>query len=142
MFLKVLNFLQALRSESGLLDGLRVRVSNALSAMDSSILHVTQECGRLRGTRAGIELTLDGVEIQLQKERDLLLNSINELECFLAGVVDQIGATRGVKEALERDWSDKMISFRIDDGAQRLANHASGAAVVNNYPGVGRWQEG
>jgi len=92
-----------------------------------------------RLSRIGIDLTRDDVEEELQKERDLVLVAQRRLEEIVAQVRDQIGKNRAAKERLERDWSDKMQSFRIDDLASRLRPDDP---TLLNHPGVARFQDG
>lgn len=61
------------------------------------------------------------------------------LEEMAAQVRDQIGKNRASKERLEREWSDKIQAFRIDDLASRLRPDDP---TLLNYPGVARFQEG
>ncbi|OXA56305.1 Tektin-1, partial [Folsomia candida] len=131
-----------LRESTDHLQNVRARVANALAATGAAILHVVNECIRLRTTRIGIDLTLDLVEEELQIERGLILDAINQLETFEDQVREQIGIQRGVKENLERDWSDKMVAFRIDEAAYRMLPGSRETVTMLRYPAVARFPEG
>ncbi|CAG7826748.1 unnamed protein product [Allacma fusca] len=128
-----------MREETRLLQELRTRVENAIRATADLILHIVNECLRRRLSRIGIDLTRDDVEEELQKERDMVVMAQQRLQEFGEQVLDQIGKIRAAKERLERDWSDKLQAFRIDDCASRLR---PGNPTMINYPGVARFQEG
>ena len=122
-----------------MLQELRIRVENAIRATSDLILHIVNECLRRRLSRIGIDLTRDDVEEELQKERDMVVMAQERLQEFAEQVRDQIGKLRAAKERLERDWSDKMQAFRIDDCGSRLRPDNP---TLLNYPGVARFQEG
>jgi len=128
-----------MREETRLLEELRIRVENSIRATADLILHIVNECLRRRLSRIGIDLTRDDVEEELQKERDMVLRAQQRLEDMANQVRDQIGKDRAAKERLERDWSDKMQAFRIDDLAGRLKPDNP---TLLNYNGVARFQEG
>jgi len=131
--------MQDMREEARLLEEVRIRVENAIRATADLILHIVNECLRRRLSRIGIDLTRDDVEEELQKERDMVLMAQQRLEEIVTQVRDQIGKDRAAKERLEREWSDKMEAFRIDDLNGRLR---PGDPTLLNYHGVARFQEG
>jgi len=128
-----------MREETRLLEQMRIRTENSIRATADLILHIVNECLRRRLSRIGIDLTRDDVEEELQKERDLVLKAQMRLEEFAAQIRDQIGKNRASKERLEREWSDKQQSFRIDDSNSRLKPDNP---TLLNYAGVARFQEG
>lgn len=132
-------FIIEMREETRLLEELRIRNDNAIRTTADLILHIVNECLRRRINRIGIDLTRDDVEEELQKERDLVYMAQRRLEEIRDQIRDQIGKNRAAKERLERDWSDKTRAFRIDECNARLRPDNP---TLQNYPGVGRFQEG
>jgi len=128
-----------MREETRLLEELRIRTENAIRATVDLILHIVNECLRRRLSRIGIDLTRDDVEEELQKERDMVLMAQKRLENIVTQVRDQIGKNRASKERLEREWSDKIQAFRIDDLGSRLRPDNP---TLLNYAGVARFQKG
>ncbi|XP_074775318.1 tektin-4 [Athene noctua] len=116
--------IEDLDAETSLLAAQKLRLERALdaTAMPYAIATDNLQC---RERRQPPDLICDEVERELLKEAELIRDIQELLKRTLIQAVNQIRLNRDHKEVCERDWSDKVETYSIDDKCGRYSNQST-----------------
>ncbi|NWS88295.1 TEKT4 protein, partial [Toxostoma redivivum] len=126
-----------LDAETNLLAAQKLRLQRALDATEVPYAVVIDnlEC---RERRQPPDLVIDEVERQLLKEADLIRDIRELLKRTIIQATTQIRSNRIQKENCERDWSDKVETFHMDD---KCAGYCSDSTNVQSHPSSVKFEE-
>ncbi|KAG9332071.1 hypothetical protein JZ751_016167 [Albula glossodonta] len=96
---------------------------------------VSQECLYHREKRMSIDLVHDDVEKDLIREVEVIKSCQERMRLHLERAVAQLAANRAAQHELERDVSDKVSAYRIDDRCHQLRNTSDG---ISYHRGIER----
>ncbi|XP_004627973.1 tektin-4 [Octodon degus] len=113
-----------LAAETDLLLAQKQRLERALDATALPFSMVTDHL-QCRERRQHPDLVRDRVEIELLKEAELIRNIQELLKRTILQAVDQIRLNREHKEICERDWSDKVEAYNIDETCCHYHNQST-----------------
>ncbi|XP_032856655.2 tektin-4 [Tyto alba] len=113
-----------LDAETGLLAAQKQRLERALDATAVPYAIATDNL-QCRERRQRPDLVSDEVERELLKEAELIGNVRELLKRTLMQAVDQMRLNRDHKEVCEKDWSDKVETYNIDDKCGRYSNQST-----------------
>lgn len=130
--------IEDLIAETDLLVKEKRRLQAALDATTSPLHIATETLNNRELHRYGVDRVVDGVEIQLRKEIDLINNVQHLHRRTLEECERQIKANRNAKHNLEMDWSNKFEAQRADNKAWSRKNTD---VDIMYYPGAARYQE-
>lgn len=134
---KVEKALQAMDDEIFKLDENRSKLKTA-----SKILMmpeaISRECLELRTNRYEPDLVRDDAEQELIKEMAIVGEIRRVFQNTLMKVDVQMANNRAAKSAIEFDWSDKMVSLKLD---RKNLNMSSDSSLILWHPGVARWPD-
>uniref|UniRef100_A0A8C0ID47 Tektin n=1 Tax=Bubo bubo TaxID=30461 RepID=A0A8C0ID47_BUBBB len=116
--------IEDLDAETGLLAAQKLRLERALdaTALPYAIATDNLQC---RERRQSPDLVCDEVEKELLKEAELIRDIQELLKRTLLQAVNQMRLNRDHKEVCERDWSDKVETYNIDDKCGRYSNQST-----------------
>uniref|UniRef100_A0A8C8EDR7 Tektin n=1 Tax=Otus sunia TaxID=257818 RepID=A0A8C8EDR7_9STRI len=116
--------IEDLDAETGLLAAQKLRLERALdaTALPYAIATDNLQC---RERRQSPDLVCDEVERELLKETELIRDIQELLKRTLLQAVNQMRLNRDHKEVCERDWSDKVETYDIDDKCGRYSNQST-----------------
>ncbi|KAI1886587.1 hypothetical protein AGOR_G00197340 [Albula goreensis] len=120
--------------EINLLTDVKRRLERALAETEGP-LQVSQECLYHREKRMSIDLVHDDVEKDLIREVEVIKSCQERMRLHLERAVAQLAANRGAQHELERDVSDKVSAYRIDDRCHQLRNTSDG---ISYHRGIER----
>jgi tektin-4 len=127
----------SITKEIEVLDEERARLKGA-----SRILNlpeaISRECLELRTHRYEPDLVRDDTEQELIKEVAIVGEIRRVFNKLLNEVDTQMAMNRAAKSAIEMDWSDKMVSLKLDRKNLSLTPQSN---LIQNHPGVARWPE-
>ncbi|NXO03169.1 TEKT4 protein, partial [Rhinopomastus cyanomelas] len=116
--------IEELDAETGLLAAQKVRLERALGATELPYT-ITTDNLQCRERRQPPDLVRDDVERELLKEAELIRNVQELLKRTLVQAANQMRSNRDQKEVCERDWSDKVETYHIDDTCGRYNNEST-----------------
>ncbi|CAH0403446.1 unnamed protein product [Chilo suppressalis] len=127
----------AMTNELEVLDEERARLKGA-----SRILNlpeaISRECLELRTHRYEPDLVRDDAEQELIKEVAIVGEIRRVFNKMLQQVQTQMSMNIAAKSAIEMDWSNKMISLKLDKMNLSMTPHSN---LILKHPGVARWPE-
>ncbi|NWS70608.1 TEKT4 protein, partial [Crotophaga sulcirostris] len=129
--------IEELDAETGLLAAQKRRLERALDAIELACAIATDNL-RCRERRQHPDLVSDEVERELLKELELIRNIQELLKRTLMQASNQMRINRDHKEICERDWSDKVEAYRIDDKCERYSNQSTN---IQFHPGSLKFEE-
>lgn len=134
---KVENMVQAITEETMTLDEYRARLKGAcrILMMPEAI---SKECLELRTNRTEPDLVRDDAEQELIKEVAIVGEIRRVFLETLAKVEVQMGKNKAAKVSIEFDWSDKMVSLKLD---RQNLSMTPDSNLILYHPGVARWPE-
>lgn len=97
-------------------------------------LNIAKECLEFRSQRTGIDLVRDDVEIELEKEVNLIEHVVKVLESKKDSSTEQIRLLRAAHYQLEQDLRDKFTASSIDEDCQSLQN--TSRSISNHHESV------
>uniref|UniRef100_A0A8C7ET40 Tektin n=1 Tax=Neovison vison TaxID=452646 RepID=A0A8C7ET40_NEOVI len=126
-----------LAAETDLLLAQKQRLQRALdaTAVPFSVATDNLQC---RERRQHPDLVRDFVEMELLKEAELIRNIQELLKRTITQAVNQIRLNREHKETCERDWSDKVEAYNID---QMCALYHNQSTEVQFHPHSAKFEE-
>ncbi|CAH0714794.1 unnamed protein product, partial [Brenthis ino] len=129
--------LQAMIDEINTLDEDRARLKGAcrILMMPEAI---SRECLELRTSRYEPDLVRDDAEQELIKEVAIVGEIRRVFMTTLAQVEEQMARNKSAKSSIEFDWSDKMITLKVDRTNATLSPKSN---LTQYHPGVARWPE-
>ncbi|XP_072946404.1 tektin-4-like [Epargyreus clarus] len=129
--------LHAITEEIDTLDQDRARLKGAcrILMMPEAI---SRECLELRTNRYEPDLVRDEAEQELVKEVAIVGEIRRVFMETLAKVENQMAMNKAAKISMEADWSDKMLSSRLDKQNLSLSPQSN---LILCHPGVARWPE-
>ncbi|XP_046972754.1 tektin-4-like [Vanessa cardui] len=129
--------LQAITDEINTLDEDRAKLKGAcrILMMPEAI---SRECLELRTGRYEPDLVRDDAEQELIKEVAIVGEIRRVFMNTLAKVEVQMEKNKAAKSSIEFDWSDKMISLKVDRKNVTLSPESN---LILYHPGVTRWPE-
>lgn len=133
-------------------------VENALKAMDNEIEAletdrrrlkgasrilmmpeaIAQECIELRTNRLEPDLVRDDAEQELVKEYSIVGEIRRLFQDTLRKVDVQLEEDRAAKASIESDWSDKIVSLKVDKTNLKMGPDST---LILKHKGVNRWPE-
>ncbi|NWI70133.1 TEKT4 protein, partial [Todus mexicanus] len=116
--------IEDLDAETGLLAAQKLRLERALDATELPYSIATDNL-QCRERRQPPDLVNDVVEKELLKEAELIRNIQELLKRTLSQTINQMRLNRDHKEICERDWSDKVEAYNIDDKCGRYSNQST-----------------
>ncbi|KAM9261327.1 tektin-4 [Cariama cristata] len=116
--------IEDLDAESSLLAAQKLRLERALDATEVSYAIATDNL-QCRERRQASDLVSDEVERELLKEAELIRNIQELLKRTLIQAGNQMRLNRDHKEICEKDWSDKVETYNIDDKCGRYSNQST-----------------
>ncbi|CAH2237982.1 jg7836 [Pararge aegeria aegeria] len=99
---------------------------------------ISRECLELRTGRYEPDLVRDDAEQELIKEVAIVGEIRRVFTDTLAKAEAQIEMNKAAKTAIEFDWSDKLISLKLDKLNSTLTPQSN---LILAHPGVTRWPE-
>lgn len=129
--------LDAMIKEIDTLDDERARLKGACRILNLPEM-ISRECLELRTHRYEPDLVRDDAEQELIKEVAIVGEIRRVFNNTLAEVETQMLMNKSAKSALEMDWSDKMVSLKLDRKNLSLTPESN---LLLNHPGVARWPE-
>lgn len=99
---------------------------------------ISRECLEIRTHRLEPDLVRDEAEQELIREVAIVGEIRKTFNETLIKVERQMEQNRAAKAAIEQDWSDKMVSLKVDKKNSDLSGDAS---IILFHPGVVRWPE-
>ncbi|CAH2098040.1 unnamed protein product [Euphydryas editha] len=129
--------LQAITDEINTLDEYRARLKGAcrILMMPEAI---SRECLELRTNRYEPDLVRDDAEQELIKEVAIVGEIRRVFMNTLAKVEEQMARNKAAKSSIEFDWSDKMVTLKVD---RKNATLSPDSNLILYHPGVARWPE-
>ncbi|XP_035257989.1 tektin-3 [Anguilla anguilla] len=121
-------------AEIGALTEVKRRLERALAETEGP-LQVSQECLYHREKRMSIDLVHDDVEKDLLKEVEVIKSCQERMRRHLDKAIAQLASNRGAQHELEKDASDKVSAYRIDDRCHQLRNQSDG---ISFHRGIDR----
>ncbi|NXS61985.1 TEKT4 protein, partial [Brachypteracias leptosomus] len=116
--------IEDLDAETGLLAAQKLRLERALDATEVPYVIATDNL-QCRERRQPPDLVRDEVEKELLKEAELIRSVQELLKRTLMQAVNQMGLNRDHKEVCEKDWSDKVKTYSVDDQCGRYSNQST-----------------
>lgn len=134
---EVENALKAMTNEIEALetDQRRLKGASRILMMPESI---SKECLDLRTNRLEPDLVRDDAEQELIKEYSIVGEIRKLFQDTLTKVGIQLEEDRAAKAAIESDWSDKIISLKIDKTNLKMGPDST---LILKHQGVNRWPE-
>lgn len=134
---EVENALKAMDNEIGALetDRRRLKAASRILMMPEAI---SSECIELRSNRLEPDLVRDDAEQELIKEYALVGEIRRLFEDTLRKVDVQLEENIASKSSIESDWSDKMVSLKVDNTNLKMGPDSS---LILKHQGVNRWPE-
>ncbi|XP_070579663.1 tektin-4-like [Ptychodera flava] len=129
--------IEEVRNETDLLCAQKKRLENALDATDIPLM-IAQDNLKCRARRQEVDLVQDNVELQLNKEVEIIMKVQDLLRRTIAQTDKQIKLNRGAKHKLTMDWSDKLEAFKIDEKCASLNNNSTD---IQYHEGSARFEE-
>ncbi|NP_001036873.1 testis specific tektin [Bombyx mori] len=99
---------------------------------------ISRECLELRTNRYEPDLVRDDAEQELIKEVAIVGEIRRVFMDTLAKVEEQMSMNKAAKASIEFDWSDKMVSLKLDTQNLKLSPDSN---LLLWHPGVARWPE-
>lgn len=99
---------------------------------------ISRECLELRTGRYEPDLVRDEAEQELIKEVSIVGEIRRVFNNTLAKVERQMEMNKAAKAAIELDWSDKLVSLKLDHLNAQLSPESN---LILVHPGVTRWPE-
>ncbi|CAG9568757.1 unnamed protein product [Danaus chrysippus] len=129
--------LDAMTEEINTLDNDRAKLKGAcrILMMPEAI---SRECLELRTNRYEPDLVRDDAEQELIKEVAIVGEIRRVFMNTLAKVEEQMAKNKAAKSSIEFDWSDKMVSLKVDRNISTLSPQSN---LILYHPGVARWPE-
>ncbi|NXG66477.1 TEKT4 protein, partial [Hemiprocne comata] len=116
--------IEDLDAETRLLAAQKLRLERALDATEVPYAIATDNL-QCRERRQPPDLVSDEVESELLKEAELIRSIQELLKRTLMQAANQMRLNRDHKEICERDWSDKVETYNIDDDCGRYSNQST-----------------
>ncbi|XP_065588872.1 tektin-4 [Cyrtonyx montezumae] len=116
--------IEELDAESNLLAAQKLRLERALDATQVPYI-ITTDNLQCRERRQAPDLVYDKVERELLKEAELIRKIQELLRRTLMQATNQIRLNRDHKGVCERDWSDKVETYNVDDKCGRYKNQST-----------------
>ncbi|KAG6458436.1 hypothetical protein O3G_MSEX010846 [Manduca sexta] len=129
--------LKAIAEEINTLDEDRARLKGACRILMLPEA-ISRECLEMRTNRYEPDLVRDDAEQELIKEVAIVGEIRRVFLNTLAKVEEQMAMNKAAKSSLEFDWSDKMVSLKLDKQNLSLTPVSN---LVLWHPGVARWPE-
>ncbi|NWX08091.1 TEKT4 protein, partial [Caloenas nicobarica] len=129
--------IEDLDAETNLLAAQKLRLERALDATEVPYAIATDNL-QCRERRQPPDLVNDEVERELLKEAELIRNIQELLKRTLMQASNQMQLNRDHKEICERDWSDKVETYNIDDKCGRYNNQSTN---VQFHPNSVKFEE-
>ncbi|NWI94800.1 TEKT4 protein, partial [Pitta sordida] len=127
-----------LDAETALLAAQKLRLQRALDATEVPYAIVTDNL-QCRERRQPPDLVMDEVERQLLKEADLIRNIRDLLKRTIIQATNQMHSNRIQKEFCERDWSDKVEAYHIDD---KCVTYSNDSTNIQFHPSSVQFEQG
>ncbi|CAH0598377.1 unnamed protein product [Chrysodeixis includens] len=99
---------------------------------------ISRECLELRTNRYEPDLVRDDAEQELIKEVAIVGEIRRVFQDTLAKVETQLAYNKAAKASIESDWSDKMVTLKIDGQNLSMGGDSN---LILHHPGVARWPE-
>ncbi|NWX23306.1 TEKT4 protein, partial [Aegotheles bennettii] len=116
--------IEELDAETSLLAAQKLRLERALDATEVPCAIATDNL-QCRERRQPPDLVSDEVERELLKEVELIRNVQELLKRTWMQAGNQMRLNRDHKEICEKDWSDKVETYNIDDKCGRYSNQST-----------------
>lgn len=111
----------------------RKRLANSLDMVQLCLIIAT-ECLDLRQQRLSSDIVEDNVQIALLNEVDQIKTFQNLLNKAASEADNQIRTDHAAKASLEKDWSDKWETYRIDTTCGHMMNTSSEMIAFHTGP--------
>lgn len=134
---KVEKSLKAMDNEIEALETDRRRLKGA-SRMLMMPESIAKECIELRTNRLEPDLVRDDAEQELIKEYAIVGEIRRLFQDTLRKVDIQIEEDRAAKASIESDWSDKIVSLKVDKTNLKMGPDST---LILKHQGVNRWPE-
>lgn len=99
---------------------------------------ISKECIELRSNRLEPDLVRDDAEQELIKEYAIVGEIRRLFQDTLRKVDVQLEENQASKAAIESDWSDKMVTLKVDNTNLKMGPDSS---LILKHQGVNRWPE-
>lgn len=129
--------LQAMNKEINTLDDDRARLKGACKILMMPEA-ISRECLELRTGRYEPDLVRDDAEQELIKEVAIVGEIRRVFTTTLLQVEEQMARNKAAKSSIEFDWSDKMVTLKVDKKNASLSPESN---LIVCHPGVARWPE-
>ncbi|XP_047997831.1 tektin-4-like [Leguminivora glycinivorella] len=127
----------AITEEINILDEYRARLKAACRILMLPEA-IAKECLELRTSRYEPDLVRDDAEQELVNEVAIVGEIRRVFTETLAKAENQMLKNKAAKAAIESDWSDKMLTLKVDKKNLRMSPESS---LILAHPGVARWPE-
>lgn len=111
----------------------RTRLQDCLASLSANALNICRKCLMLRDGRIGIDLVVDDVEINLQREITSILGGQSLLKRALEQLNEQMRRLRSTRYLLDRDLEYKQGAIDCDKNSLSLKHTDLCLSIYEGY---------